>query len=162
MLLVRDLAKSVTYVVDKLNDPSIGDDTLVGFLMTALMYLTVSTGIKFTITGTSYTDYTITDPVVNDDLKAIILLQTKQIANGNSNVTKAKVGSLQVDYDPKAWQRDQDYLEKMINYYASENNITTPSSYVVDSMNEFDIALNPYTWLGLLDNAIYNPNTNNI
>lgn len=140
-MFLKDLTGSAKRSTERLGD--LTDAEVVGYLQDSLDALTLRLGINFTVAGNTWDTYDVTLPDIDRGLARIIVLQAKQIANSSSNVERTKVGDLTVQYDNKAWERDEQTLEDLIESYAEEHGISIPSGYVAFSSNEYDLLLNP-------------------
>jgi hypothetical protein len=159
-MLISTLVPQCQYASDQL--AGLQSQDVVGIINLAIMLLSAKTGIKFSITGATWDLYDLTiainNPqslVIDNNLLVLIILQTKQVVNSSSNVIRTKFGSVLIDYDPKAWQRDEDMLDNLIQSYAVTNNVNIPTGFYAMSLNEYDLTLNPNFMLNILDGTMF-------
>lgn len=152
-MLISELVQDARVTVSKLDDPDISNEQVTYVLRQAMRILSAKTGIKFTVTGTTWDTWDITDPIVDDALIAIIVLQAKYLIHSSSLTIKTKVGPILVEYDPKTLDRELEILDDLIEAYAAENNLTLPNGFTVVSMNEYDMVLNPDVVINTVEGA---------
>lgn len=152
-MLITELVDAAKLTSSALED--LEDDAIVNLLRHSLRMLSARSGIKFTVTGATWDTYSIDSPTVTDSLAAVITLQAKQIINGSNSTIKTKVGSISVEYNPVAWERDELFLEKLLEGYAAEAGISLTTGYAVIGFNEYDLTLNPWIDINTIDRAIY-------
>lgn len=152
-MYLTELIPFIKLSIDNLSEST--DEEIVNFIRMSLFQLSTRLGIPIVVTGTNYLDYQITSPEVTDGLRTLIILQSKQIANGSSTVIKTKVGSIAVEYNADAWARDQAFLDRLLDEYASENNITLPGGMAIIGTTEYHFILNPNFAENLINSAVY-------